>query len=111
MEAAIAAKSGSFSKMPAYLIQGLMVGGAEGISIDAATAPVSSCSRARVSFKGADDDTGRFIGCLLVWVGFYFSIAVGAIGGLTLIGVLREAEWLIGRALSGNPPADIADEL
>jgi hypothetical protein len=25
--------------------------------------------------------------------------------------LLREAERLIGRALSGNPPADIADEL
>jgi hypothetical protein len=92
----IAAKSGSFSNIPAYLIQGLMAGDAGGTSIDAATAPVSSCSRARVSFKRADDDTGRFIGCLLVWVGFYSSVGVGAIGGRTSVDAVHEAERLIG---------------
>jgi hypothetical protein len=46
---------------------------------------LSSCSRARVSLMGADDDTGRFIECLLVWVGFYSRIGVGAIGKRTLV--------------------------
>jgi hypothetical protein len=46
------------------------------------------------------------------WCGLASILALGlGRSGANVIDGLREAEWLIGRALSGNPSADIADGL